>query len=80
MNVKILAATVSIVSLSWLGLSFATPADPSDLLFPSIGSGPVSAESPDSHRLGVVLKEEVALPAWESAPSSGTELALVNVE
>lgn len=81
MNVQILAATVSLVSLSWLGMSFATPADPADQLIYPVGPElTVSAEESDSHRLGAILKEEIELPPWDSRPGSSMELALVIVE
>lgn len=78
MKVKVLAATVAIVSLSWLGISFSTPADPTEIQFSVVGEA-VSAEHPDSHRLGEMITEEVALPEWKSTDGE-MELALIVAE
>ena len=78
MNVKILVALVSIVSLGWLGLSFAISSDEgiATAILPVTEEQIVDAEHPHSHRLGELLIEEVALPAWDKA-EVGAELALI---
>ena len=80
MNVKLLACTVSFVALTWLGVSFILPTEiPEDPQFQALlGSEVVSAEHPDSHRLGVATSEVVELPRWEEgAAPAGTLLALL---
>ena len=69
MKVPILVAAVSIVSLSWLGMSFATPVEaPEDPHFATFASKrTVSAEHADSHRVGAKERVAVALPAWEES-------------
>jgi hypothetical protein len=72
MKMPVFAAAVSIISLSWLGMSFATPSE--EGLNPQIeellSEGSVSAEHPDSHRLGAVATEKVALPKREESGDS----------
>ncbi len=81
MKVKILTAAVSIVSLSWLGMSFATPSEaPEDPHFSAFTANPlmtVSERHPDSHRLGPLMVGEVLLPSWEPAKPAS---ALAQVE
>ena len=78
MKIRILIASVSIIALSWLGMSFVTEPDPWEVYDLPLGAEvTVSAEHPDSHRLGELIKEEVDLPAWETG-AAGFDLALVD--
>lgn len=80
MKIPTLAITsVSLIALSWLGLSFATPTEvPDDPRFSLYApeSVVVSPDHPDSHRLGELSTETVPLPEWNEETTLG-EVALI---
>ena len=76
MKITILTASVALIALAWLGVSFSTPAFAGNEYFPDFEQM-VSADHGDSHRLGEVVNGEVPLPEASSEVAVGEDFAFI---